>query len=155
MNLYEIEVLDNNNQTISLNNYKDQVLLIVNTATDCEFTEQYDDLEELYEKYHNYVITVSILLNLLQLCYRRIVTFLINIVNCFLGRAIAQIDRRPSLLQFTVNSIPSLSCCLKHQNSGCHCCILMILPVLPLESESYSLQALLPHLTDRSPRFQS
>ena len=49
MNLYEIEVLDNNNQTISLNNYKDQVLLIVNTATDCEFTEQYDDLEELYE----------------------------------------------------------------------------------------------------------
>ena len=48
MNLYEIEVLDNNNQTISLNNYKDQVLLIVNTATDCEFTEQYDDLEELY-----------------------------------------------------------------------------------------------------------
>ena len=41
MNLYEIEVLDNNNQTISLNNYKDQVLLIVNTATDCEFTEQY------------------------------------------------------------------------------------------------------------------
>ena len=39
-----------------------------------------------HEKYHNYVITVSILLNLLQLCYRRIVTFLINIVNCFLGR---------------------------------------------------------------------
>ena len=35
-------------------NYKDQVLLIVNTATDCEFTEQYDDLEELYEKYNNY-----------------------------------------------------------------------------------------------------
>ena len=32
---------------------------------------------------------------------------------------------------------------------------LMILPVLPLESESYSLQALLPHLTDRLPRFQS
>ena len=32
-----------------------------------------------HEKYHNYVITVSILLNLLQLCYRRIVTFLINV----------------------------------------------------------------------------
>ena len=50
----KIEILNKNNQTISLNNYKDQVLLIVNTATDCEFTEQYDDLEELYEKYHNY-----------------------------------------------------------------------------------------------------
>ena len=59
-----------------------------------------------HEKYHNYVITVSILLNLLQLCYRRIVTFLINIVNCFLGRAVAQIDRRPSFI--TVHWTPKI-----------------------------------------------
>lgn len=53
MNLYDIEVLDNNNQLQSLNQYKNQVLLIINTATECEFTEQYDDLEDLYEKYHD------------------------------------------------------------------------------------------------------
>lgn len=108
-----------------------------------------------HEKYHNYVITVSILLNLLQLCYRRIVTFLINIVNCFLGRAVAQIDRRPSFV--TVHcKLNSVSVLLPQTSKQWlplpH---LMILPVLPLESESYSLQALLPHLTDRLPRFQS
>lgn len=58
MNLYEITVIDNNNKSISLNNYKNQVLLIVNTATECEFTEQYDDLEDLYEKYHNQGFTI-------------------------------------------------------------------------------------------------
>ena len=53
MNLYDINVLDNNNQLVSLNDYKDQVLLIVNTATECEFTEQYDELEDLFEQYHD------------------------------------------------------------------------------------------------------
>lgn len=52
MNLYEINVLDNNNQTQSLKSYQNQVLLIVNTATECEFTEQYDELEDLFEQYH-------------------------------------------------------------------------------------------------------
>lgn len=52
MNLYDIEVIDDNNQVQSLRKYKNQVLLIINTATECEFTEQYDDLEDLYEKYH-------------------------------------------------------------------------------------------------------
>lgn len=52
MNLYDIEVIDDNNQVQSLSKYKNQVLLIINTATECEFTEQYDDLEDLYEKYH-------------------------------------------------------------------------------------------------------
>lgn len=53
MNLYEINVLDNNNQLQSLNTYQNQVLLIVNTATECEFTEQYDELEDLFEQYHD------------------------------------------------------------------------------------------------------
>lgn len=52
MNLYDLEVIDDNNQVQSLSKYKNQVLLIINTATECEFTEQYDDLEDLYEKYH-------------------------------------------------------------------------------------------------------
>lgn len=53
MKLYDIEVLDNQNNYQSLNKFKNKVLLIVNTATECEFTEQYDDLEDLYEKYHS------------------------------------------------------------------------------------------------------
>lgn len=53
MNLYDINVLDNNNQLQSLSTYQSQVLLIVNTATECEFTEQYDELEDLFEQYHD------------------------------------------------------------------------------------------------------
>ena len=53
MNLYDINVLDNNNQLQSLNTYQNQVLLILNTATECEFTEQYDELEDLFEQYHD------------------------------------------------------------------------------------------------------
>ena len=53
MNLYDINVLDNNNQLQSLSTYQNQVLLIVNTATECEFTEQYDELEDLFEQYHD------------------------------------------------------------------------------------------------------
>lgn len=52
MSLYDIEVIDSHGQKQSLSQYRNQVLLIVNTATDCELTEQYDELEDLYEKYH-------------------------------------------------------------------------------------------------------
>ncbi len=58
MNLYELEVKDGNGQMVSLKAYENQVLLIVNTATECEFTEQYDELEDLYEKYHDQGFTI-------------------------------------------------------------------------------------------------
>ncbi|WP_028042942.1 glutathione peroxidase [Candidatus Stoquefichus massiliensis] len=58
MNLYDIQVYDGDNQLQSLSQYKNQVLLIVNTATECEFTEQYDELEDLYEKYHEQGLTI-------------------------------------------------------------------------------------------------
>ncbi len=53
MNLYNIEVLDNEGNTINLKEYEGKVLLIVNTATGCGFTPQYDELQDLYEKYNN------------------------------------------------------------------------------------------------------
>ena len=52
MSLYEIKVLTNKGEDISLEQYKGKALLIVNTATGCGFTPQYKGLEDLYEKYH-------------------------------------------------------------------------------------------------------
>ena len=39
-------------EDVSLENFKGKVLLIVNTATRCGFTPQYDELEALYSKYN-------------------------------------------------------------------------------------------------------
>ncbi len=49
--LYDIMVKDMGGKDIKLSDYKDKVLLIVNTATGCGFTPQYDGLQDLYEKY--------------------------------------------------------------------------------------------------------
>ena len=51
MNLYDIKVLNQKDEEVSLNNYKGKVLLIINSATGCGFTPQYDAIEELYKKY--------------------------------------------------------------------------------------------------------
>lgn len=51
MNIYDLEVKDNKGETVSLNIYRGRVLLIVNTATQCGFTPQYKDLQDLYLKY--------------------------------------------------------------------------------------------------------
>ena len=53
MNIYDIKIQTRNNEEISLENYRGKVLLVVNTATGCGFTPQYDALEELYKKYHD------------------------------------------------------------------------------------------------------
>ena len=51
MSLFDIKVKDIEGKETSLKEYEGKVLLIVNTATECGFTPQYEDLQNLYEKY--------------------------------------------------------------------------------------------------------
>ncbi len=53
MSIYDITVKDNKGNDVNLGEYKGKVLLIVNTATGCGFTPQYDGLQDLYEKYND------------------------------------------------------------------------------------------------------
>jgi len=51
VNIYDFKVKDARHESVSLNDYRGKVLLIVNTATGCGFTPQYEGLEKLYKKY--------------------------------------------------------------------------------------------------------
>lgn len=51
MNIYDFEVKTMDGDLLSLSNYKEKVLLIVNTASKCGFTPQFKELQELYQTY--------------------------------------------------------------------------------------------------------
>lgn len=51
MNIYNFKVKEQDGSEISLSNYKGKVLLVVNTATGCGFTPQYDELQDLYDEF--------------------------------------------------------------------------------------------------------
>ena len=53
MSIYDFVVKKRNDEDFSLGLLKGKVLLIVNTATGCGFTPQYEGLEQLYQKYHD------------------------------------------------------------------------------------------------------
>ena len=53
MSIYDYTVKDRKGNDVSISNFKGKVLLIVNTATGCGFTPQYEGLEKLYKEYHD------------------------------------------------------------------------------------------------------
>ena len=48
---YDFKIESITGETINFNEYKNKVILIVNTASYCGFTKQYTDLQELWDKY--------------------------------------------------------------------------------------------------------
>lgn len=51
MSIYDYIVKDTNGNDVSISKYKGKVLLIVNTATKCGFTNQYKELQQIYDLY--------------------------------------------------------------------------------------------------------
>ncbi len=53
MNIYDLKVKTRSGEDFDLSSLKGHVSLVVNTATGCGFTPQYEAIEKLYEKYHD------------------------------------------------------------------------------------------------------
>ena len=51
MNVYDFTIQTRKGEEVSLADYKGKVLLIVNTATACGFTPQYQELQKIYEDF--------------------------------------------------------------------------------------------------------
>ncbi|AKS67242.1 glutathione peroxidase [Staphylococcus schleiferi] len=58
MHLYDIEVTKIDGTNYPLSEYKGDVLLIVNTASECGLTPQFEGLQKLYDTYHEKGFTI-------------------------------------------------------------------------------------------------
>jgi len=51
--IYDYCVKDSKGDNVQLKEYEGKVILIVNTASKCGFTPQYEELQQLYDQYHD------------------------------------------------------------------------------------------------------
>jgi glutathione peroxidase len=49
VSFYDLQMVGNNGSTIRFSDFKGKKVLLVNTASNCGYTNQYDDLQQLYE----------------------------------------------------------------------------------------------------------
>lgn len=59
MHVYNIQFKLNNGKTNTLASYKNKKILIVNTASDCGYTNQYESLQKLFEANSNQLIIIG------------------------------------------------------------------------------------------------
>ena len=57
--LFNLSVDMNNGQSVPLSNYKGKKILFVNTASDCGYTDQYDELQKLYESNKDKLVIIG------------------------------------------------------------------------------------------------
>ena len=55
---YDFEFKDLDGSSLSLSEYKDKIIIVVNVASQCGFTRQYDDMQFVWEKYREKGIVV-------------------------------------------------------------------------------------------------
>jgi glutathione peroxidase len=56
---YNLSVLLNNGAILSFDSLRGRKLLLVNTASDCGYTNQYSDLQKLYEEHHDKLTVIA------------------------------------------------------------------------------------------------
>ena len=58
--IYDFSVKDIDHEEISLEKFKGKTLLIVNVASRCGYTPQYNDLQKLYTEYKNELVVIGV-----------------------------------------------------------------------------------------------
>ena len=57
--IYDLSVLLNTGETVSLSQYAGKKILLVNTASDCGYTDQYDELQQLYTQEQQKLVVIG------------------------------------------------------------------------------------------------
>ncbi|MBS1496782.1 MAG: glutathione peroxidase [Bacteroidetes bacterium] len=56
---YDLQIILNNDQALNFSSLKNKKILLVNTASDCGYTRQYDGLQQLHEKYKDSLVIIG------------------------------------------------------------------------------------------------